>query len=119
MRIIFICLIGLFLHTSLWAASTLVGQPIQTVIQQKGQPNLMVHGRNGNTVYIYIVQTSFNYPATAMGPNPGVLIAPGGKAIGAAIPRQGGSAPALKCVTTYQVNKQGIIVSVESQGSCL
>lgn len=99
-------------NTSGW-----VGKSADLLIQEKGSPNLIMPGEHGNTLFIYHTEVRQPYP-TSMS-NPTVIVGPKGHAIAANVPPNAtntASFPVLVCSTTYEVNKQHIVVSVKKRG---
>lgn len=93
------------------------GQPADLLLQQKGTPSSITPAENGNTLFTYTTEIHQTYPT--MMSNPTAMVGPKGTAIAASIPPSSmntQSISLLKCSTTYEINKQHIVVSVESHG---
>jgi len=89
-------------------------QSIDSVIQRRGQPSLINQLPNGNTIYVFMIRDTYTPPPTT---NTTVIVAPGGKAIGASVPSYNRpSYSYIKCTLTYQTNRQGTIVQENAEG---
>lgn len=94
------------------------GKSADLLLKQKGVPNTIMPAGNGNTLFMYTIQTKENYPTTMS--NPTIIAGPKGTAIAANVPssEENTSYMVTKCSTTYEVNKQHMIVAVSSSGAC-
>lgn len=91
------------------------GKNVKNLIAELGQPVLKNVRASGNTTYTYVtrsVRVNAEPPSRTM-----TFAMPGGRAIGVNTPAPINSeGPALECLTTFEVNPQGIIVGVQKRG---
>lgn len=94
------------------------GRSANELIASQGSPNLITPAGNGNTLFSYTKETSKAYYPTTM-TNPTTIVGPRGKAVAANLPQSpdGTNYVALKCTTTYEVNKQHVVISAASHGN--
>lgn len=92
------------------SATTLNG-----LIQKYGQPVFTAHMRNGNTVYAFSAHAPQYAPPTS---NPTVIVAPGGRAIGASVPSYVPTYNSVICSIVVEVDPSGQIVKEDRRGAC-
>ena len=94
------------------------GKSANTLTQQLGQPTRITKASNNNTYYSYTTYERRHPPAPVQ--TMGVHVSKTGKPVMVMV-SQRPAAPtiAVTCVTTYEINSAGNIISVHSEGySC-
>ena len=97
------------------SASNWRGQSADLLMQRIGAPKAIMPATNGNTLFIYTTDIKTNYPSSVS--NPTVFVGPKGKTFAANNQVPPAVMTVTVCTTTYEVNKQHMIVSVTSKGS--
>lgn len=92
-----------------------VAENINTIIDNKGTADEVIHHRNGTTSYVYLKKyRSPQYAAPSTQPQ---AIIVNKQAIGIPLPPQEISASILiLCATTYLVDSAGDVISVKKEG---
>lgn len=92
------------------------GRSADLLLQQQGSPKAIIPATNGNTLFIYTVESQEPNPIVTS--NPTTIVGPKGNTVAANIPQPANqTVNVLRCTMTYEVNKQHMIVSVKAEGT--
>lgn len=92
-----------------------IGHTAEELTKTMGKPNATTYGHNGNTIYIYNIQTSPSYrPSVTM--NTTMIMS--GHPVGFNVPRVNNNNSFARCIARFEVDKKGEIVSLHKEGNC-
>lgn len=126
MRAILIASIFLFLtacattHTETLSMTpqSWIGKSADSLMEQKGAPGTVMPNGRGNTLLIYTTEVRQNYPTTVT--NPTAMPIGKGRTVAANLPQtpsNTASYPVEQCTTTFEVDRQHMIVTASEHGS--
>lgn len=95
------------------------GRSINDVMAERGRPNMKTQLPGGNINYVYTTQAPAIY-SQIQNQQLTTLVGPNGQTIAVNRPFvERHPAPSLLvCVTTYQVNRSGVVVDAATRGDC-
>lgn len=93
------------------------GADINTLLKKWGRPAKKLNTLSGSTVYVYKKQ-EFRNPESLTSPAVGVNYRPGGTPIVTTTrPTNWNNGLTLFCIAAFEVNKEGTIIDVQTQGN--